>query len=86
MITPINNQVMIEPLKHDSFLVQDKTTFEEVGIVVAFDDSYENGQKMRIKKGDRIFFDSWLASKYPKNETEYFWLVNYDDIKAIEYV
>lgn len=77
---------MIEPLKHDSFLVQDKTTFEEVGIVVAFDDSYENGQKMRIKKGDRIFFDSWLASKYPKNETEYFWLVNYDDIKAIEYV
>ncbi len=81
MIIPVNNHIIIEPLMRESF-VSSKETFEEVGKII----SICEGIKTSYKEGDKVFFDSWLASKYPKNETEFFWLVNIEDIKAFENV
>lgn len=77
-IQPINNHILIEPLVHESFISLDKGVYEEVGIVI------ETGDVCVLKKGDKVFFDSWLSSKYPKNDKEFFWLVKYDDIRAVE--
>lgn len=77
MIRPINNHLLIEPLKHESFIPSEKGIYEEVGIVI-------DAGEMPVKKGDRVFFDAWLAGKYPKNEKEWFWLVNWNDVRAVE--
>lgn len=80
MITPVNGHILIEPVAHDSFVASAKETYEEVGIVTAV-----SGTITEIKAGDKVFFDSWLAARYPKNENEYFWLVRWDDVRAVEY-
>lgn len=77
---PINNHVLIEPVKHDSFIASQRQTYEEIGVVIDIADSVTG-----VKKGDKVYFDSWLAAKYPKNDTEYYWLVKYEDIRAVEY-
>jgi co-chaperonin GroES (HSP10) len=97
MIKPINNHVLIEPLVHDSFIASQKETYEEIGVVVdwATDGSIPftggmtstSGAMMEfgsLRKGMKVYFDSWLAAKYPKGEGEYYWLVKYEDIRAIE--
>lgn len=102
MIKPINRHVLIEPLKHESFISQTNDTFEEIGVVVdiaadlttigPFDYSIGGGSTNpmyrsvgpSIKVGDKVYFDAWLAVKYPKGEDGFFWLVPYDDIRAIE--
>lgn len=81
-IIPVNGHLLIEPLEHSSFIASDKTTYEEVGVVLE-----RPWHKFWYpRKGDKVFFDSWLASKFPKEkEGEYFWLVAYKDVKAVEY-
>lgn len=79
MIIPINNHILIEPLKHESFVSSDRQTYEEVGVVL------ETFPQSPAKRGDKVFFDSWLAAKYPTGKgDEYFWLVRSEDIRAIE--
>ncbi len=78
MITPINGHVLIEPMEMKGFMASQRGTFEEKGVVV------NPGSSESIEKGNIVYFDSWLASKYPKNEQEFFWLVNIEDIRAIE--
>lgn len=80
-IQPINNHILIEPLKHESFMASEKGTYEEVGIVKALNFvSIED-----IKVGDKVWFDSWLAAKYPTGKgEEFFWLVRWEDVRAIE--
>lgn len=78
MIKPVNNHVLIEPLKHDSFVSQEKGTYEEIGVVVSCDES------LTLKPGIRVYFDSWLAGKFPDGKGGYLWLVSWDDVKAIE--
>lgn len=38
------------------------------------------------KKGDKVYFDSWLAAKYPKGDGSdgFYWLVKFEDIRAVE--
>jgi hypothetical protein len=80
-IKPINGHLVIEPLKHSTFLPTEKGMFEEVGIVL----SRPWYKFWWPKQGDRVYFDSWLAVKYPKGEgDDYFWLVSCRDIKAIQ--
>jgi len=84
MITPVNNHLVIEPLKHEEFIPTDHGTYQEIGVVV------DNGGMVGLdypKKGDKVFFDAWLAAKYPKGtEGEYYWLVKWEDVRAVEYV
>ncbi len=88
MIKPINGHVLIEPLKHETFIASQRDTFEEVGIVLAVPELFEEIALAECPKvGDKVFFDSWKASKYPKLDGEngdYFWLVEILDIRAIE--
>lgn len=87
MLKPVNSHLLIEPLKHDSFISSQKETYEEIGIVVAIPDSNHiiNGFESELPKvGDRVYFDSWLAAKYPKNDTEFYWLVKWEDVRGIE--
>ena len=81
MLKPVNGHLLIEPLVHKSFVVSDNEIYEEIGIVLDIPAGYTSAG---IQKGDRVYFDSWLAAKYPKNDKEFFWLVKWDDVRAIE--
>lgn len=76
---PINDYVQIEPVEHEDFMALSKTTYDEIGVVLQI-----NRLNSAFKVGDKVYFDSWLASKYPKGNNEYYWLVKYEDIKAYE--
>lgn len=98
MIRPVNGYILIEPLQHESFISSQKDSFEEIGKVLELDEgiistphiAYSSSNEMAlhenpIKKGCKVFFDSWLAGKYPTGEGDkYFWLVHIEDIKAVE--
>jgi co-chaperonin GroES (HSP10) len=82
MIIPVNNHLLITPLEHKTFLPTEKSSYDEIGIIeeVGFTTA------IPVKKGDKVYFDSWLAAKLPKGSgDEYFWLVKWDDVRAIEY-
>lgn len=84
MIQPVNQHLLIEPLKSDTFLAQQDDKYEQIGIVkrVPF---FAKLKGVRIN--DRVYFDSWLAGKYRNpdgEEGDFYWFVNWKDIKAIE--
>lgn len=81
---PLNGHVQVEPLAHDSFIAQSKETFEEIGTVVAFDPALPAEAIAILKKGGKVYFDSWLSSKYPKDDKDFYWLVKWSDIRAYE--
>ncbi len=39
-----------------------------------------------LVKGDKVYFDSWLAAKYPKSQDskEHYWLIPFSSVKAYE--
>jgi co-chaperonin GroES (HSP10) len=84
MITPINGHLLIEPLKHKTYLPSEHGTYQEIGIVLAVPPE----SHFYTAVGDTVFFDSWLAAKFPKPDAEddddYYWLVRWQDIRAIE--
>ncbi len=84
MITPINGYILIEPEVHSAFMATQSETYQEIGVVVDFDDIFSTTYKP-IKKGDKVFFDAWLAKKYPKNDTEFYWLIKYDNVTAVQH-
>lgn len=77
---PINNHLMIQPLATDSFMATQKTTYEEVGLVL------EAPKYCEELKGCHVYFDSWLAKKFPvKGKTnEFVWFVKDEDVVAYE--
>ena len=78
MIKPVNNHILIKPLTRKSFVATQRETFEEIGEVIS--DNHPE-----VKPGTKVYFDSWLAAKYPTGEgSEFFWLVKWDDIRAID--
>jgi len=98
MIKPINGHLIIEPLTQEGFISSQKETYEEIGVVVH--DGIENCTHGTIspltstgcdcysypKIGDKVYFDSWLAAKYPTGDGEkFFWLVKLEDIRAVEH-
>ena len=83
MIQPLNKHVLIEPVKHEDFIQTQRDSFEEIGIIMSFDEVLEDVEGIVI--GNKVYFDSWLAVKYPKVSTgEFFWLVKYEDIRAYD--
>jgi len=87
MIQPINRHIIIEPLKHQTYLPTEKGTYDEVGIVLeAGQGSNDAMGHPLLRKGDKVWFDCWLGSKHPTGkDDEYFWLIKFDDIKAVEH-
>lgn len=101
MIKPVNNHILIEPVKHESFMASQKETYEEIGIIIDISDGLKEKVRFsklnsfnthdiifvpaKIKKGDKVYFDSWLAAKFPKNDIEWYWLVKWEDVRAVEY-
>lgn len=94
MIQPVNGHLLIEPLKHDSFIASQRDTFQEIGTVVAFDpmlspqhvfDGDEIHSSPKVEVGMKVYFDSWLAAKYPNGDDGFYWLVQWPDVRAVEY-
>ncbi|MDE2015907.1 MAG: hypothetical protein KGI72_05290 [Patescibacteria group bacterium] len=91
-IQPINNHLLIQPLEAQSFLSSSVEQYEQVGVVLALPTVSTRLMEGReesslVEVGDRVYFDAWLAGKYPNpegGEGAFYWLVNYDDLKAIE--
>ncbi len=90
-IKPVNGHVIIEPMKQESFMASQRDTYEEIGIVVsiAADTIKVRGliAEAPVHKGDKVYFDSWLAARYPKEgkTDEFYWLVKWEDVRAVEY-
>lgn len=97
MITPVNGHLLIEPVKHETFIASERGTFEEIGVVIDFDKGLiEPGYsfndpadnilpKAPVEVGDRVFFDSWMCAKYPKNDEEFYWLVPWSEVRAVQH-
>lgn len=78
---------MIQPLETDSFMATQKTTYEEVGIVIDEDPDAVAGYNNPISLiGTHVYFDSWLAKKFPVKGKpgEFVWFVKYEDVVAYE--
>lgn len=89
MIKPVNKHVLIELVKHETFIMDDAQKYEEIGTVIDFDESegfLENLEDWELKKGYKVYFDGWLAAKFPnpKDPENPYWLVKWEDIRAIE--
>lgn len=96
MIKPVNGHLIIEPVSHEEFVASQNETYQEIGIVIDYaadltKTSREgNGITVAlpsIKKGDKVYFDAWLAAKYPKEDGkngEFYWLVKWEDVRAID--
>ena len=71
-------------MEQKTFMTTDKQTYEEIGTVI--DASADNGLMGELKAGDKVYFDAWLAAKYPTGEGDnYYWLVKWEDVRAVEY-
>jgi hypothetical protein len=93
MITPVNGNLVIDPLKHKTFLPSDNQTYQEIGIVRSKGKPcwwrwLFNGEFRRLNIGENVYFDSWLAGKFhdPKSEDDedYYWIVSWKDVKGVE--
>lgn len=83
---PLNNHLMIQPLETSTFMASDRTTYQEVGVVIDEDsDILDYGCNISLI-GKKVYFDSWLAKKFPvTGELDKFvWFVKYEDIVAYE--
>ncbi len=81
---PLNSHLMIQPLETDSFMATQKTTYEEVGVVLEVPNDFPPEHELKV--GSHVYFDSWLAKKFPvKGKTgEFIWFVKYEDVVAYE--
>lgn len=77
----LNDYFRVEPLKHDSFVVSDKTNFEEIGKILATPAGKEE------YKGGIAYFDSYIAKKYPViggKPDEFQWFVPFSELVKVE--
>lgn len=87
MLKPLNKFIQIEPQSKEDFISSNETTYNEVGTVISIPDNLVNTMGIRdcpITKGDIVYFDSWMAAKFPAGEGKYYWLVPFENIKAYE--
>lgn len=78
----VNRYLKVEPIAHDSFITSERSTYEEIGVVTAKDPEITD-----IPIGARVFFDSFMAKKYPiaGDDTKHQWFVHYDEVVKWEY-
>ncbi len=86
MITPVNGHLLIEPLVKEEFVSSTNEKFQEIGMILATPENWRLDMLPPAKIGDKVYFDAWLAAKFPSETIgEYYWLVKWEDIRAIEY-
>jgi len=96
MIKPVNGHLLIEPLPQESFISSDRETYQEIGVVIDYDADFDDDTTVwtgatlsqlpkLISKGDKVYFDSWLAAKFPKDKDSYYWLVKWEDVRGVDY-
>lgn len=87
---PLNNHVLIRPLKHEDF-VEGENSYDEKGEVLALPFELigvvrgdEQGYAVPLLEiGDIVYFDSYLCAKYPSPDPDVpYWLVDFKDIRA----
>jgi len=91
MIKPVNKHLLIRPVAHETFIASQSETYEEIGEVLAMDDdindystSLSAGTSVRV--GDRVYFDAWLAAKFPgEKDGEHYWLIRWEHVRAIDH-
>lgn len=77
-------------------MATDQGTYEEIGVVLAVPPEMDGGggtstnpeyTKGVPSVGDKVYFDAWLAAKFPsEKEGEWYWLVKWEHIRAVEHV
>lgn len=80
MITPVNDHLLIEPVKHESFMASEHDKYDEIAVVKALADGVEG-----IPVGAKVYFDSYMAKKYPplKAGEPDVWLLHKDEVVGI---
>lgn len=78
----LNNYIKISLIAYDSFVAQDRGTYEAVGIVVGCDVAIKN-----IPIGAKVYFDSFMVKKYPVEgeEGKFECFVHYSEIVQVKY-
>ena len=90
MIQPVNNHLLIKPVEHVTFVATENDVYEEIGEVLNADSELlsvdgTTPTPAKVKIGDKVYFDSWLAAKFPgETEGEHYWLIKWEHIRAIE--
>lgn len=85
-LTPVNGHILIEPVSHETFMASSQETFQEVGVVTGLPEDMFISVKPPVNVGDKVFFDSWLAAKYPGSTPDSFvWLVNWENVRAVQH-
>jgi len=87
MKIPVNGHLVIEPLVHEGFMASQSDSYEEIGIVKILPLALEMLEPKEVSVGDKVFFDSWLAAKYPVEGGklgEFLWLVKWEDVRLVE--
>lgn len=95
MIKPVNGHLLIEPLPQESFIASGRETYQEIGVVIDADSELLGSTitgtglspitfNQKVSKGDKVYFDSWLAAKFPKDKDSFYWLVEWSSVRAIE--
>ena len=80
-INPINNHVLISPIKRESPVASLQSNYDEKGIVLDCDAGRTG---FSLKKGIIVYFDSWQAAKFEEGTEKEFWLVPFSAIRATE--
>lgn len=82
--------IKIKPLEYKGFVSEDKT-WEQVGEVVAKNDKktgflWWRKEVVPIPLGSKVWFDSFMARKYPvpNTENQFEWFVPLDEIVKYE--
>jgi hypothetical protein len=75
----LNGFIKIRPLEYNGFVASENKTYEMVGTVIA-------SSADDIPVNSRVWFDSFMAKKYPVpgKENEYEWFVHHDEIVKYE--
>lgn len=76
---PLNGHVEIQPDEQNTIVQQRDTTFEERGVVMSVAQ-----EVTKIRVGERVYFDSWLCSKFTDSTGKIRYLVPEENIRAVE--
>lgn len=78
----LNGYLKIQPLEHKSFVASTNDSYQEVGVVLARDEDLCSN----IPIGSTVFFDSFMAKKYPdpNDEGKFQWYIHFGEIVKYE--